>query len=75
MLSDELDARLRLEARRRGTSIADVVREAVERQLPAPQGPGPLGFFAIGDGGAEDLSENIDRYVADAIHERAASES
>ena len=70
MLPDELDARLRLEARRRGISIADVVREAVERQLPAQQGPGPLGFFAIGDGGADDVSENVDAYVAAALRKR-----
>jgi plasmid stability protein len=70
MLPHELDARLRLEARRRGTSIEDVVRDAIERQLPAPQSPGPLGFFAIGDGGADDVSENVDTYVAAALRER-----
>ena len=48
--SDELDDRLRLEARRRGTSIADVAREAIERQLPPAPEPGELSFFAIGDG-------------------------
>ena len=31
MLPDDLDDRLRLEARRRGTSIADVAREAIDR--------------------------------------------
>jgi len=33
MLPDEVDARLRLEARRRGTSIAEVAREAIEKEL------------------------------------------
>jgi plasmid stability protein len=49
MLPDELDDRLRLEARRRGTSIADVAREAIERQLPPAPEPGKLGFFGIGE--------------------------
>src|SRR5579875_1539211 len=49
MLPDDVDARLRLEARRRGQSIAQVAREAIERELPAP-GDGRLGFFAVGDG-------------------------
>ena len=32
-LSDELDARLRHEAARRGTTIAEIVREALEAHL------------------------------------------
>lgn len=35
MLPDGLDARLRLESRRTGASIADIAREALERHLPA----------------------------------------
>ena len=34
MLPDDIDDRLRLEARRRGTSIAEIAREAIEAQLP-----------------------------------------
>lgn len=72
MLPDELDDRLRLEARRRGTSIAEVARDAIERQLPPASEPGVLGFFAIGDGTHDDVSENADKYVADAVGRRRA---
>ena len=67
MLPDELDDRLRLEARRRGTSIADVAREAIERQLPPAPKPGELSFFAIGEGSPADVSEHIDEHVARAV--------
>lgn len=58
MLPDDVDARLRLEARRRGQSIAQVAREAIEREVPAPP-DGRLGFFAIGDGSLADASERV----------------
>jgi len=70
MLPDELDDRLRLEARRRGTSIADVAREAIERQLPPAPEPGKLGFFGIGEGGPKDASERIDKHVGNAIRRK-----
>jgi len=70
MLPDEIDARLRLEARRRGTSIADVARDAIERQLPPLPDSGALGFFAIGEGGPANVSENVDAHVAKAVRKR-----
>ncbi len=70
MLSDELDDRLRLEARRRGTSIADVAREAIDRQLPPAPKPGELSFFAIGDGGPNDVSERVEEHVARAVRRK-----
>ena len=73
MLPDELDERLRLEARRRGTSIADVARDAIERQLPPAPKPGELSFFAIGDGSPSDASEQIDEHVARAIRRNRLS--
>jgi plasmid stability protein len=73
MLPDELDDRLRLEARRRGTSIADVAREAIERQLPPAPKPGELSFFAIGDGSPADASEHIDEHVARAVGRKRLS--
>ncbi|MGQ0623631.1 MAG: CopG family transcriptional regulator [Sporichthyaceae bacterium] len=66
MIPDDLDDRLRREARRRGVSIADVAREALERHLPERQGGVP-GFFAIGDGGPADVSERVEEFVAAAI--------
>jgi plasmid stability protein len=69
MLPDDVDARLRLEARRRGQSIAQVAREAIERELPPPA-DGRLGFFAIGDGSPADASERVDELVADSVRRR-----
>jgi hypothetical protein len=70
MLPDEVEARLRLEARRRGLPIAEVVREAVERHLPAPEPGKPLSFFAVGEGGPPDASEQVDEYVPRALRRR-----
>lgn len=72
MLPDELDARLRFEARRRGVGIAEVVREAVEQHLPNPaaKGRAPLSFVAIGEGGPADASERVDEYVAKALRKK-----
>jgi hypothetical protein len=71
-LPDDLDARLRLEARRRGTSIADVAREAIDRQLPPAPTPGALGFFAIGDGSPDDVSQRVDEHVGHVVRRRLA---
>src|ERR671929_117117 len=74
MLPDDVEARVRLEARRRGVSVAQVVREAVERAVSAPEPARPLGFFAVGEGGPADASERVDDYVQrDARHARPAS--
>ncbi len=70
MLPEELDARLRLEARRRGVSIADIAREAIEEHVPDPAAGGPLGFFAIGEGGPSDASERVDEFVGQAVEQR-----
>ena len=68
MLDDEVAARLRREARRRNVSVAEVVREAVDAHLPQSE-PGPLSFFAVGDG-PEDLSERADEYLREIFEER-----
>lgn len=71
MLPDDVLARLRHESRRRGTSVAAVVREAVERELPAPEPGKPLSFFALGEGGPDDASERVHEYVAVALRTRS----
>jgi len=76
MLPDEVDARLRREARRRGVSIAELTREAIEAQLPSvPPKGAPLSFFAIGEGGPPDAARRAKEFVGDAIErrERAAN--
>lgn len=75
MLPDDLDDRLRLEARRRGTSIADVARDAIERQLPPAPDPSNLAFFAIGEGGPKDASERVDEHVGKAIRRKRVPRS
>lgn len=70
MFPDDVDARLRLEARRRGVPLAQIVREAVERELPAPESGRPLSFFGIGEGGPADASERVDEYVGRAVGRR-----
>jgi len=70
MLPDDLDARLRHEARLRGVSIADVARHAIERQLPEPTPDGTLSFCAIGPGGPPDASTRVEDFVGPAISDR-----
>jgi hypothetical protein len=67
MLPEETEARLRLEAGRRGVPMAEIVREAVERHLPPPRTGRPLSFFGIGEGGPADASERVDEYVRAAV--------
>jgi predicted DNA-binding protein len=74
MLSDDLDARLRLEARRRGVSVAQVARDAIERELPS-QRDGRLSFFAIGEGSPRDASERVDEFVAKGVGRRRGGRS
>ena len=75
MLPDDLDARLRLEARRRGGSIADVAREAIEQHLPQPAADGRLSFFSVGEGSPEDASERVDELVSEAVGRRNSGRS
>lgn len=70
MLTDSLDARLRHEARRRGVSIADVARRAIEEQLPEPAPNGALSFFALGTGDPADASRRAEDFVGPAIDRR-----
>jgi hypothetical protein len=70
MVPDDLDARMRQEARRKGVSIADVARRAIERDLPSPPKDGRLSFFAVGEGNPDDVSEHVEDYVGHAIGSR-----
>lgn len=67
MLPDDVDSRLRYEARRRGVSIAELARHAIEQYLPAPSDGTHLSFFALGDGTPPDASDNVDRHVLESI--------
>lgn len=62
-LPDDLDARLRHEAQRCGTTIAEVTRDALEAHL----GTGArrrLGAAAAGHSGRSDISERIEEIIA-----------
>ncbi len=74
MLTDDLDARLRLEARRRGVSVAQVARDAIERELPSQPG-GRLSFFAIGEGSPPDASERVEEFVVKSVRRRRGGRS
>lgn len=70
MLPDDLLHRLKHEARRRGVSVARVVRDAVEREFsPISEGK-PLSFFGVGEGGPPDASERVDEYVGRVVRKR-----
>lgn len=71
MLPEDIDVRLRLEARRRGTSVAEVAREAIEKQLPPPP-DGRLSFFALGEGSPRDASERVEELVTKSVRRRRA---
>ncbi|HEX9696604.1 MAG TPA: CopG family transcriptional regulator [Actinomycetota bacterium] len=69
-LPDDLDALLRDEARRRGVSMSDVTREAIEAYL-IPRGPRRLSF--VGAGASTDgrsIAEHFDEIYAEAMEER-----
>lgn len=62
-IPDELDRRLRQEAQRRGTTISEVTREALEARLGAGR---PLLMAAAGSfrSGRDDLSERVEEILA-----------
>jgi predicted transcriptional regulator len=64
-LPDELDARLRHEAARRGMTISELTREAVETHLAAKSGRRRR-LLAAGAGrsGHSDVSERIEEILA-----------
>jgi predicted DNA-binding protein len=61
-LSDELDARLRREARRRGTTISELTREAIEAHLSHGT-PRVLLAAGAGRSGQADISERINEIL------------
>lgn len=65
-LPDDLDARLRHEAERRGVTIADVTRTALEQHLEVG-GRRRLGAAGSGHSGHSDVSERIEEILASEI--------
>lgn len=69
MLADEVDARIRRAARRRGVPLAALVREALENYVPPESGQSNLRFFAIGESDRSDVSRRADEFVRQAIEQ------
>jgi hypothetical protein len=63
-IPEALDARLRHEAERRGVTISDVSREALEAYLVGPPGRRRLGAAKAGHSGHTDISERIEEILA-----------
>lgn len=62
-LPDDLDARLRHEAERRGTSVSDVTRQAIEAHLGQTGGRRRLLAAAAGGSGRSDISDRIEEIL------------
>jgi predicted transcriptional regulator len=67
-LPDDLDARLRHEARRRGSTVSELTREAIENLLGAPRGKRRLLAAGAGASGRADISERIEEILASEVH-------
>ncbi len=70
MLPDELDTRLRYLAGRRGVSVAELVREAVEARYGQPSRPRTLSFAGVGrpaPGTPSDLARRHHEYLGEAL--------
>jgi len=66
-LPDDLDARLRHEAERRGVTVSALTREAIETLLDAPRGRRRLLAAGSGASGHSDISERIEEIVANEV--------
>ncbi|WP_204745230.1 CopG family transcriptional regulator [Glycomyces paridis] len=64
-ISDQLDARLRHEAARRGITVSELTREAIEAHL----GGTPRRLMSVGAGrsGRSDISERIEEILRDEM--------
>jgi predicted transcriptional regulator len=62
-IPDELDARLRHEAERRGTTISDISRQALEAYFGGPSTRRRLAAAGAGHSGRSDISERIEEIL------------
>jgi predicted transcriptional regulator len=63
-LPDELAVLLAREARRRSTSVSEVVRSAVASHLGVGQQERRLAFVAVGRSGRRDTARNAERILS-----------
>jgi predicted transcriptional regulator len=62
-LPDDLDARLRHEAQRRGTTIAEITRTALEAHLGTGGARRRLNAAAAGRSGHSEISERVEEII------------
>jgi predicted transcriptional regulator len=67
-LPDELDARLRHEAERRGITVSELTREAIETHLVGGRRRRRLIAAGAGASGRHDIAERIEEILADEVH-------
>lgn len=66
VIPDELAVLLDVERRRRDTSVAQIVREALEAYLrPESNKPKPLRFAALGHSGQHDTAREAEAIIAE----------
>jgi predicted transcriptional regulator len=63
-LPEDLDARLRREAQRRGTTISEIAREAIETHLGMLSGRRRLNAAGAGASGRTNVAERIEQILA-----------
>lgn len=66
-LPDHLDARLRQEAARRGVTLAELTRPAIETFLDASTATRRLHAASAGASGRSDISEQIEEILASEV--------
>jgi predicted transcriptional regulator len=68
-LPDELDARLRHEAARRGRTVSELTREAIDRYLGGSDGQGKRHLLAAGAGrsGHHDISLRVEEILSEEL--------
>jgi predicted transcriptional regulator len=67
-LPDDLDARLRHEAERRGVTVSELTREAIETRLGSrPKGRRRMIAAAAGRSGSHEVSVRIEEILRDEV--------
>lgn len=66
-LPDDLDARLRHEAERRGTTVSQLTREAIEAHVGGKRGRRRLIAAGAGRSGRSDISERIEEILRSEV--------
>ncbi|MGI5125416.1 ribbon-helix-helix protein, CopG family [Pseudonocardia sp. CA-107938] len=67
-LPDDLDRAIRDEAARRGLTLSDWTREALEAHLPHQRGRRKLNAVAAGNSGHTDTSERFEEILAELLN-------